>query len=168
MKIYITGSPGTGKSTLGEELEKRLEKIEFFEIRQLLEANSLLVEYEPERDTTIFDEEPVINFLEDFFSEKDFYILAGPFLPFESLKFDYLIVLTCSKRELLANRLAKRNYRQTKIEENLEAEFVGEILGNTLDWLTSYNSDQEPIIYDTCTLDCKTIVQQFINQLSRA
>lgn len=165
MKIFITGSPGTGKSTIGKELEKKLGNIEFFEIRQLLEANSLLVEYEPARDTAIFDEEPVMNFLSKFLSEKESFILAGPFLPFESLKFDYIIVLTCSKRKILSNRLSKRNYRQTKIEENVEAELVGEILGNTLDWLASSNSNLVPIIYDTCKLDCESIVQQFISLL---
>jgi adenylate kinase len=165
MKIYITGSPGTGKSTLGKELQKTIIKmlnIDLFEIRELLEKNNLLEEYEQERDTTIFDLNRAMFFLQRFLAHKESYILVGPLIPFNHVVFDYLIVLTCSKRNILYNRLLKRNYKLKKIEENIEAELLGEVLGNTLDWLSKINSNQKPLIYDSCILSSVEIVQKFL------
>ena len=54
MKLFITGTPGTGKSTLSLALKEELNYLEIFEIKELLIKFNLLEEYEKERDTTIF------------------------------------------------------------------------------------------------------------------
>ena len=166
MKIYITGSPGTGKTTISDNLTKLLSSqldIKLIGIKSFLKENGLLEEYERERDTTIFDSNKAIEYLQKFLSPMESYILEGPLLPFNDIKFDYIIVLTCSKAKNLRKRLSKRNYRPEKINENIEAELLGEVLGNTLDWLTTKKIYQEPIIIDSCKLSKEEILRKLKN-----
>ena len=168
MKIYVTGSPGTGKTTLSKSLQKLLIKFSnfnVFEIRDILEQNQLLEEYEKKRDTSIFDLTKSMLFIQNMLLEEESFILAGPLLPFNLLRFDFIIVLTCSKREKLINRLSNRNYKISKIEENVEAELLGEVLGNTLDWISEYKLNPKPNLFDTCSLNIDEIIQQFISQI---
>ena len=69
MKIYITGSPGTGKTTISDNLTKLLSSqldIKLIGIKSFLKEKDLLEEYERERDTTIFDSNKAIEYLQKF------------------------------------------------------------------------------------------------------
>lgn len=168
MKLYITGSPGTGKTTISIALQKELNKqsfIEIFEIRNILEENHLLEEYEKERDTNLFDLDKAMNFIQDLLSNKESFILVGPPLPFNNLDFSSIIVLTCSKKNLLIKRLSKRNYMKKKIDENIDAEFASVTLGYIMDWISENKVKSSLEIVDTCKNDILDNIQVIISLL---
>lgn len=147
MKFYITGTPGCGKSTLSIGLKKALGLSDIYEIKELLIRFNLLEEYEPDRDTTVFNADLATQTIQNYLKEKDNFILVGPCLPIDEFDFSYIIVLTCSLRAVLEERLAKRGYKKSKIEDNLEAELLGEILGEALDF---FSEKAEILVYDSC------------------
>ena len=162
MRLFITGTPGTGKSTVSLALKKAFSFDDAFEIKDLLIKFNLLEEYEPERDTTVFNDKSAIEKIQSFLKFKDNYILAGPPLAFEEIDFTCVIVLTCSKKLILKERLAKRGYKNSKIQENLEAELLGEILGEVMDIFPIKN---KILVLDSCNLSVEEIItkiEQFL------
>ena len=147
MKFFITGTPGTGKSTLSLALKNEFKEIIIYEMKDLLIKFNLLEDYEPQRDTTIFDDISAKNEIEIFLKDKENYILAGPPIPFSGLEFTCIIVLTCSKKLVLEERLKTRKYKKSKIQENLESELLGVILGEVIDYFPTNNNI---LVLDTC------------------
>ena len=162
MKLYVTGTPGTGKSTLALALQDHFMHLEVLEIKNLLIKFNLLEEYEPERDTTIFDDILATKSIQNFLESKDDYILVGPVLSLVEIDFDCIIVLTCSKRNELEARLAQRNYKLTKIKENIEAELLGEVLGETLDL---FSEKLSVLILDSCKLSVQELISKITPSL---
>ena len=160
MKVFITGTPGTGKSTLSLALKSSLNVPNVFEIKDLLSSFDLLEEYEPERDTTLFDEEKATTKIQSFLVSKENYLLVGPPLDFNQLSFDAVIVLICSKKLQLQERLSSRGYSQSKIDENIEAELLGEILGQSMDMF----QERIPIL----TIDtCKLTIEESVDKIKK-
>ncbi len=162
MKLFITGTPGTGKSTLSLALKEELNYLEIFEIKELLIKFNLLEEYEKERDTTIFDGLLAKNTIQNFLKLKDNYVLVGPVLPFDEIEFTHIIVLTCSLKLVLEERLKKRKYKKSKIEENLEAELLGVILGEVMD---DFPDRKDILILDSCKSSIQELVSVIKNLL---
>jgi adenylate kinase len=163
MKIFITGTPGTGKTTLGKALKERIGLKSCFEIKELLIRFDLLEEYEPNRDTTVFTESLAIKKIQDFLKSEDNYILVGPPLQFDEINFSSIIVLVCSVKSILYNRLAQRGYKESKIVENIEAELLGEVLGNIMDYF-SYKSQIH--VFDSCTSPFESLLSQIMSILN--
>ena len=162
MKIFITGSPGTGKTTLSKALKDRFKIQEFVELKDFLIKKDLLEEYEEARDTNLFDIAKAKNLVQKHLEKFDEFIICGPPLPFDNLSFHLIIVLTCSKKKLLEERLSSRNYKEKKIKENIEAELLGEVLGNTLDWLAS---NGKIITLDSCKYTIDELIIQISNKI---
>ncbi len=59
LRILVTGTPGTGKSSLAEELGAAL-KIPVVEVGDLIKENKLYEEWDDEMDCSIFDEDKVV------------------------------------------------------------------------------------------------------------
>ncbi len=147
MKFYITGTPGCGKSTLSSALNRSLGNFDVYEIKDLLIKFNLLEEYEPDRDTTVFDDVLAVETIQNFLKGKDNFILVGPCIHFKEIDFSCIIVVTCSLKALLEERLAKRGYKKSKIQDNLEAELVGEILGEAMDF---FSEKYKLLVLDSC------------------
>lgn len=162
LKLYITGTPGTGKSTLSKALKTRYPTFNVFEIKELLIKFDLLEEYEPERDTTIFDELKAGNQIHQFLKSKDDFILVGPALDVGEIPFSCIIVLTCSKKSILESRLKEREYDFSKINENLEAELLGEILGEILD---IYDTRTKILALDSCTYSIQELISKIVENV---
>lgn len=162
MKLFITGTPGTGKSTLSLALKNEKPEFEIYEIKELLIKFDLLQEYEPERDTTIFDSLLAKNKIQEFLKTHDNYILVGPPLSFDEIEFTHIIVLTCSLKLILEERLRKRKYKKSKIEENLEAELLGVILGEVMEY---FPNRKDILILDSCKNSIKELVSSINDYL---
>jgi len=117
----ITGTPGTGKSSVADELAAR----GYLTLHLSETTGAYVIEEDPARQTTIIDEEQWV---------------AG-FSPFEGfveghlahlLPCDRVVVLRC-RPDVLARRLGKRHYPEAKIRENLEAEALDVILIETIE-----------------------------------
>jgi len=121
MMYGLTGTPGTGKSVVADELFLRGHTVV-----HLVDTVGLYVSGEDEeRDTQVFDAGrwarefvPVDGFVEGHFAHL--------------LPCDRVVVLRCRPDEL-KRRLMKRNYPEKKIRENMEAEALDVCLIETVE-----------------------------------
>ncbi|MCX6697538.1 MAG: adenylate kinase family protein [Methanoregula sp.] len=121
MMCGITGTPGTGKSVIADELSRRGHTV--VHITEIVQP--YVIGDDEERDTQVIDVdrmadefEPVDGFIEGHFA----HLLAC----------DRIVVLRCRPDELYA-RLKKRSYRAEKLRENMDAEALDVCLVETVD-----------------------------------
>ncbi|MDO9323800.1 MAG: adenylate kinase family protein [Methanoregula sp.] len=121
MMCGITGTPGTGKSLIGDELTRRGHTV----VHLTDTIRPYIIGDDEQRDAEIFDDErwaaefvPVDGFVEGHFA----HLLAC----------DRMIVLRCRPDEL-KKRLGLRNYSVAKIQENADAEALDDCLIETVD-----------------------------------
>ncbi|KAF1078485.1 adenylate kinase family protein [Methanogenium sp. MK-MG] len=110
MMTALTGTPGTGKTTIAELLTARGMQV----VYQKETMGPYILEHDAERDTDIIDEEAWVD----------------AFVPVEGiieghlthlLPADRVVVLRC-RPDILAARLRARGYGEEKVQENAEAE----------------------------------------------
>eukprot|EP00002_Diphylleia_rotans_P023823 TRINITY_DN4693_c0_g2_i3.p1 TRINITY_DN4693_c0_g2~~TRINITY_DN4693_c0_g2_i3.p1 ORF type:complete len:183 (+),score=44.44 TRINITY_DN4693_c0_g2_i3:64-612(+) len=120
--ILITGTPGTGKTTLSEEVS-RLTSMRHVNISQLVKEKQLYEEYDAEFDTYIIDEDKVCDELEDQMVE-GFNVVDHHGCDFFPQRWFDLVVVLKSTTENLYDRLVKRGYTEKKVNENMECEIM--------------------------------------------
>lgn len=132
MIIAISGTPGTGKSTLARKISEKL-GYDVLDVNKLLEEDEgLVLEFDRRRDTKVIDTERLNDVLIQKIDETK---KAGKGLVIDSHLSHMLpkeevglcIVLSCDL-SVLKERLVERGYNNLKIKENLEAEAFDEIL----------------------------------------
>ena len=121
MMCGITGTPGTGKSQIGNELAHRGHTV----IHLTDTVGPYVTGMDEERDTRLID---VDRWDEEFVSVEGF--VEGHFA--HLLPCDRIIVLRC-RPDVLKARLAFRKYRTEKIRENAEAEALDSCLIETVE-----------------------------------
>ena len=115
----LTGTPGTGKTSLKKHLNKKIISLsEYYE--QASEGKS-------DNGEWIVDIEKLDNILQD----KDCKFFEGNF-SHKLDKIDKVIVLRCDP-QILEKRLESRNYSKNKVRENLEAEAIGLIYSEAIE-----------------------------------
>jgi adenylate kinase len=121
MMCGITGTPGTGKSLVGNELAKRGHTV----IHLTDTIGPYVIGDDEARDTQIIDGErwaaefvPVDGYVEGHFAHL--------------LPCDRIVVLRCRPDEMRA-RLTRREYQEPKIQENVEAEALDVCLIETIE-----------------------------------
>jgi len=121
MMCGITGTPGTGKSVIADELSRRGHTV--------VHINDLTDRYlygeDTERDTQVID----VDRMADEFEKVDGFI-EGHFAHVFSC--DRIVILRCRPDEL-KKRLKERKYGPKKIRENAEAEALDCILFETVE-----------------------------------
>ncbi|WOF15375.1 AAA family ATPase [Methanoplanus sp. FWC-SCC4] len=122
MMICISGIPGTGKSTLADELKKRGYNI----VRQNDTVKDFIVSDDEERDTKIIDEEKWVSSFKPFEG-----IIEGHLT--HLLPCDLVVILRC-RPDILKERLQHRGYSQEKVMENVEAEALDVSLIEALEY----------------------------------
>ncbi len=145
--LAVTGTPCTGKTTLARKLGERL-GWKVMELTLLVEREGLCDRFDEERNTKVVDagrlKEKVWRLVESNT------ILDG--LLSHLLDPTHVLVLRCDPR-LLEKRMKERGYADGKIMENLEAEYEGVILyeslkrcGNVLELDNTEGVDVEAIV----------------------
>jgi len=122
VKLALTGTPGTGKSTVAKILANR--GIKVIELGDLAKAKGLLGKLDRRRNTHEVD----IVRLDRAANEIDAsgtVLLVGHLSHLVSS--DMVIILRC-RPSVLANRLRSRGYPDEKVAENAEAEALDVIL----------------------------------------
>lgn len=66
--IIISGTPGTGKTTIALLLKEKF-SAEYLNLTEVAIANDFILETDEQRDTKVADTEKLIPFLEKFISE---------------------------------------------------------------------------------------------------
>jgi adenylate kinase len=123
MQIALTGTPGTGKTTIASLLPYNV-----IDINSLVKAG-LNLGKDPERDCLDADMEALASKLMDM-DAKEITILEGHFSHHFA---DWAIVLRLNP-SILRKRLEARGYSQEKIRENLEAEALDAILVEAVEY----------------------------------
>jgi len=148
MKILITGTPGTGKTTIAKELADRL-KLKIItneELKTLITGKGSFGE-------NIIDETKINNLLK----KEDNYIFDSHMS--QNVKnADYCFVLTCEQKELL-KRMEKKGFEKGKIEKNLEAENMKEC------YIESLENGYKPIMINTTNKKAQETVQEILKNI---
>ena len=113
MRIIITGSPGTGKSTISRKLASAL-GLRLIDIA-LIARSAGLVGKTQEVDI------PKLSRRLAFLKGLGDYLAEGHLACETRLPADHVIVLRC-RPDVLRKRLARRGYGKSKVEENVLAE----------------------------------------------
>jgi adenylate kinase len=125
MIIFITGTPGTGKTTVSNLLKKQL-PCRLVDINQLVEDENLYTGLDEERGYKIVDINSLCTFLQDVILLKephvnDPHIVVEGHLSHLCPGADVVIVLRTNPH-ILEDRLKAKGFKESKIRENLEAE----------------------------------------------
>ena len=126
--IAITGTPGTGKTSVSAELRNRGYTV--IDINEHLRRHNLLGEKDVPRDTYNVDMEALNESLEEYRSIPG-NVLLDSHLAHEC-DCSRIIVLRC-KPSVLAERLRARGYSEAKVRENVQAEVLDVILCEATD-----------------------------------
>ena len=122
MSIVITGTPGVGKHTIGNELSQKLE-LEIIDINKIAKNSGLFEESDESNDV---DTEKLKEILREKISNKC--IIIGHLAPYvlENEKINMVIVLRRSPYDLI-HVYDEREYSDKKIKENASSEILGVI-----------------------------------------
>lgn len=129
--ILITGTPGTGKTTLCNELAS-LTGLNYLNITQVIKENEFYSGYDNELECHILDEDRLIDEIDEQMKE------GGNIVDYHSCDFfperwfDAIFVLR-TDNTLLYQRLEKRQYSIRKIQENVQCEIFQTILDEAKD-----------------------------------
>lgn len=122
MRVAVTGTPGTGKTTATETLDTDLEVVH---LNDLIEDEGLYTEVDEARDSKVADLEAVRDRLD---GRED--VLVESHLS-HLLDVDRVVVLRCAPGEL-ERRLVERGEPGEKAEENAESEALDVILSEAV------------------------------------
>ena len=125
--IAVSGTPGTGKSTLADSLSRRGWSV--IELATFLKERDLPRSWDDERQTFEVDIEELDQAVQEIDSEEPI-ILVGHLS--HLLSVDVTIVLRC-RPSVLEMRLGSRGWGRSKVIENLEAEACDVVLLEALD-----------------------------------
>ena len=123
MRIGITGTPGTGKTTISESLDREIISIKDFAKDKGLGEQKKLFEVDTE---AVNDELPESCWFEGHLAHR--------------IDLDYCIVLR-TRPDILEERLEARDYPEQKINENVEAEAMDIILSEASQKTCVYEID---------------------------
>ncbi len=128
MLIAITGTPGTGKTSVAEILEKKGYKI--VDINNFAVDKKCILKKDKKRDSNVVDIKKLDSYIKDFKTD-DIMFVEGHLSHLLS-SVDKVFLLRCHPSRLKKN-LNKKNWGKEKINENLEAEILDIILLETID-----------------------------------
>lgn len=135
MLIGLTGTPGTGKTSVSKLLEKR-RQWKVIHLNDLIKEEHLYTEVDEKRDAVVADMELVQSRLPELIDEME-KGAANKVVILESHLAHYIadtiIVLRACPPEL-KTRLETRGYSEEKIRENIEAEALDVILVESSEW----------------------------------
>ncbi|WP_049920982.1 adenylate kinase family protein [Halopiger djelfimassiliensis] len=132
MRLVVTGTPGTGKTTATRRLASRLEAddslpaLEVVHLNEVLEDEGLYTEVDAERESKVADLDALAERLE---GRDDAVIESHLAHHFEA---DRVAVLRCHP-ETLEDRLRERGESEAKARENAESEALDVILSEAVE-----------------------------------
>ena len=125
--IIVSGSVGTGKTTLSKKISKTL-NYEYLDVSKLIKDKKLADDYDTENKCAIVDVKKLNKVLIEIIKKSENLIIDSHLSHYLPKKYvDFCIVTTCDIT-ILRDRLKKRNYSANKIKNNIEAEIFDTIV----------------------------------------
>ena len=129
MIIALTGTPGTGKTSVAEVLKHK--GFEIVDLNKVACDNNFIIGKDIKRDSNIVDIEKINEYILDNYSAKDIVFVEGH-LSHLLKNVEKIMILRCHPNFLKKN-LSKKNWTEDKIKENIEAEILDIILCESLE-----------------------------------
>ncbi|AXR77774.1 adenylate kinase family protein [Natrarchaeobaculum sulfurireducens] len=134
MRVAVTGTPGTGKTTATELLESRLADkdadsepaLEVIHLNEVLEEEGLYTEVDADRESKVADLEALADWLEG----RDDAVIESHLA--HHFDVDRVAVLRCRPTDL-EERLLERGEREAKARENAESEALDVLLAEAVE-----------------------------------
>ena len=124
MWVALTGTPGTGKSSVATLLQKQGYTI--VRLHQLAKENKCIDGIDTKRNTQLIDVNKLNNSIKKHFNKDELVFFEGHVGHLLKV-IDKVILLRCHPKEL-KKRLMKKKWRSKKIKENVDAETIDVIL----------------------------------------
>ena len=124
MIISLTGTPGTGKTSISRKLKKN--NINIIHLNDIIAKNKNIYEIDNKRNTKIVEISKLNKIIRNEINIGFLTIIEGH-LSHLLNTIDKVIILRCHPFEL-KNRLLKKRWNQNKIKENIESEILDIIL----------------------------------------
>lgn len=121
--VAITGTPGTGKTSVAAELRSR--GLEVVDLGEHIRVHGLLGEYDEGRETYEVDLDLLNSSLEEYRGRGGDVFMEGHLSHY--MDCGTIVVLRCEP-EVLAGRLRARGYGEAKVRENVQSEILDVIL----------------------------------------
>ena len=156
MIVALTGTPGTGKTTVSKQLQT--EGYTVLALNEMAKEHNLLLDYDKERDTYEVNIDGLNKHIKEQLKtiEYDTIFLEGHVSHLLELS-ELVIILRCHPN-VLKKRLSAKSWSENKILENLEAEAVDSI---TIECVNNYKQDKIFEV-DTTSESPKEIVQRIV------
>jgi len=124
--IIVTGTPGTGKTTISNKLSKDL-GIKHIELTRFAEDYGLVIEKDLQRETNVVDMWRLFDIIEEMLRKnREPIVLDGHFAhEFTTTNYDAFVFVLRRAPWDLYDTLKDRGYSEEKIWENVESEIMG-------------------------------------------
>jgi adenylate kinase len=132
MTIIVTGTPGTGKTTIAKLIAKKY-KLKYIDTNKIIKANKLILGYDKKKQTNIVDHKKLAKILVEMIKKNGNLVIDGHLSHYIPKKYVNLCIVTKCDIKILKKRLEKRRYSFEKIRENLDCEIFDVILNETIE-----------------------------------
>ncbi|MHA1137646.1 MAG: adenylate kinase family protein [Candidatus Thorarchaeota archaeon] len=123
--ILIGGTPGTGKTMVAKVLGSRL-SVDVIALGELADKSGCISAQDKARNTGIIDEdclvEAIIKLVED---KSERFVIEGHYIDLVPSSAVQWVFILRTHPEKLVGRLIDREYKEEKVNENVEAEVLG-------------------------------------------
>jgi adenylate kinase len=163
--ILVTGTPGTGKTTIARLISIKL-NAEHIDLTTYANANHLITSRDKLRETDIIDLNAIRRSTTQEIKKAPGSIVIDGHYASDVTKIELVTRIFVLRREpwLLNEELKKRGYSKLKVQENVEAELLGVCLNETV-----FKQDPEKICeIDTSHQNPEDTAQLIISILSNA
>jgi len=127
MLIGLTGTPGTGKTTVASLLQ---DKYTVISINDVAFTQGFVVGKDEQRDTQLIDVDAINEYLKKTYSSSEESVFVEGHCAHLLDCVEKIIILRCHPKQL-QKRLQTKNWSDAKIKENAEAEALDVILCET-------------------------------------